>query len=103
MVSAGDSVVKVSVDAHDGPSQAIDRSLKVQISRASETSPAGVQNDGYWGMAVRPNWTYAGSFYAKTDAPVKPETVGFGKPFRITVAGPHDRDHGGHDHADEAE
>jgi alpha-N-arabinofuranosidase len=68
MVSAGDSVVKVSVDAHDGPSQAIDRSLKVQIAKASESSPAGVQNDGYWGMAVRPNWTYTGSFYARTDA-----------------------------------
>lgn len=69
MVSYGESAVKVSVDPHDSPSDTIKRSLKVQAVKATDNAPAGVQNDGYWGMAVRPNWTYAGSFYARTDAP----------------------------------
>jgi hypothetical protein len=28
---------------------------------------AGLLNEGYWGIAVRPNTRYTGSFYAKTD------------------------------------
>src|SRR5206468_3352443 len=75
MVSYGNSAVDISVEPHNGPSAAIERSLKVQVKTASESAPAGVQNDGYWGMAVRPNATYTGSFYAKTDAPGVPITV----------------------------
>lgn len=74
MVSYGDSAADIGVDQHASPSEKIRRSLKVHVSKASDKSPAGVQNDGYWGMAVRPNWTYTGSFYAKADAagaPVK--------------------------------
>ena len=37
------------------------------VTAASESAPAGLQNDGYWGIAVRPNTTYTGSFYAKAD------------------------------------
>jgi alpha-N-arabinofuranosidase len=75
MVSYGNSAVDISVDAHSGPSQAIPRSLKVHVTTASDTAPAGVQNDGFWGMAVRPNTTYTGSFYARSDTPDAPVTV----------------------------
>ena len=51
-----------------GPSAALPRSLKLSVTAATEAGPAGVQNDGYWGIAVRPQTTYTGSFYAKTDA-----------------------------------
>ena len=40
-----------------------------------QAAPAGVENDGYWGIPVRPHTTYTGSFYAKTDAPGIPITV----------------------------
>ena len=75
MVSYGNSAVDLSVDAHSGPSQAIPRSIKVHVTTASDTAPAGVQNNGFWGMAVRPNTTYTGSFYAKSDTPDAPVTV----------------------------
>lgn len=75
MVARGDSAVSLSVDDHSGPSAALPRSLKVTVSAATEASPAGVQNDGYWGMAVRPDTTYTGSFYAKTDGGDLPVTV----------------------------
>ncbi len=69
MVARGDSIVNVSVDDADGPSHAIPRSLRVTVSKADKNDPAGVENDGYWGIPVRPRATYIGSFYAKSDTP----------------------------------
>jgi alpha-L-arabinofuranosidase len=66
-VAQGNSVVNVSLDDHAGPSAALPRSLKVAVTAATDKAPAGVQNDGFWGIAVRPNTTYSGSFYAKAD------------------------------------
>ena len=74
-VARGNSMVDISVDDHSGPSEALPRSMKVSVTAATETAPAGVQNDGYWGIPVRPRTTYAGSFYAKTDGDGAPVTV----------------------------
>jgi alpha-N-arabinofuranosidase len=67
MVAKGNSEVHVSLDETTGPSAALTRSIKVNVVKASEAAPAGVQNDGWWGIPVRPNTTYTGVFYAKTD------------------------------------
>jgi alpha-N-arabinofuranosidase len=75
MVARGSSQVHVSVDETTGPSAALPRSLKVNVTEATPSAPAGVENDGYWGIAVRPHTVYSGSFYAKTDAPGVPVTV----------------------------
>jgi alpha-N-arabinofuranosidase len=74
-VARGASAARVSVDESTGPSAALPRSLKVSVSSASENAPAGLQNDGYWGIAVRPRTTYSGSFYAKADSAGVPVTV----------------------------
>lgn len=74
-VARGDSGVDVSIDTSTGPSSAQTRSLKVTATAATEKAPAGVGNDGYWGIAVRPNTTYNGSFWAKTDQDGIPVTV----------------------------
>jgi alpha-N-arabinofuranosidase len=75
MVARGDSIVNVSADDSSGPSAVLTRSLRVTVSKASEASPAGVENDGYWGIPVRPHTVYSGSFYAMTDSPSIPVTV----------------------------
>ena len=75
MVARGDSIVNVSADDSSGPSAAFTRSLRVTVSKASEGSPAGVENSGYWGIPVRPHTVYSGSFYAKTDSPGIPVTI----------------------------
>ncbi|MGH9600116.1 MAG: alpha-L-arabinofuranosidase C-terminal domain-containing protein, partial [Terracidiphilus sp.] len=75
MVARGDSEANVSVDESTGPSAALPRSLKVSVTSATESAPAGVENDGFWGIAVRPRTVYNGSFYAKTDSPGVPITV----------------------------
>ena len=75
MVARGNSSVNLSLDETTGPSTALTRSLKVSVTSATATAPAGVQNDGWWGIPVRPNTTYSGSFYAKTDSAGVPVTV----------------------------
>jgi len=75
LVARGNSVADVSVDKTTGPSAALPRSFKVSVTSATEAAPAGVQNDGYWGIPVRPLTSYSGSFYAKTDSAGVPITV----------------------------
>jgi alpha-L-arabinofuranosidase len=69
IVTRGDSVANVSIDESSGPSAAVPRSLRVTVSKASASSQAGIENGGYWGIAVRPHTSYSGSFYAATDTP----------------------------------
>src|ERR1700690_4170999 len=75
VVQRGASAAKVAVDENDGPSEALKRSLKLTVTSATEAGPAGLQNDGYWGIVARPRSTYSGSFYAKTDSAGVPVTV----------------------------
>ena len=75
MVVRGDSAEDVSVDTSTGPGAAQPRSLKIAVTAATGAAPAGVENDGYWGIAVRPDTTYTGSFWAKTDSDGVPITV----------------------------
>jgi alpha-N-arabinofuranosidase len=75
LVARGNSVADVSVDQTTGPSAALPRSLKVSVTSATEAAPAGVQNDGFWGIPVRPRTSYSGSFYAKTDSVGVPISV----------------------------
>jgi hypothetical protein len=42
---------------------------------ADASSPAGLLNEGYWGIAVRPNTSYTGSFYNKSSAGVSVNTL----------------------------
>ena len=69
-VTQGDAQASIEVDQKDGPSAALPRSLKLTVKQAGNAEEAGVQNDGYWGIPVRPDTTYQASFYAKADSPV---------------------------------
>ena len=55
----------IAIDKSTGPSEALPISLKLTIEQADDSHRAGLQNEGFWGIAVRPNTTYKGSFYAK--------------------------------------
>ena len=67
LVEKGSSSAKISVDKN-GPSAELNTSARLEVAKADAGSPAGLINEGYWGMAVRPNSRYGGSFYAKSDA-----------------------------------
>ena len=50
-----------SVDRNDPVNPTLPVSLRLELSGKT----AGVANDGYWGIPVRPDTTYSASFYAK--------------------------------------
>ncbi|MGA2350135.1 MAG: alpha-L-arabinofuranosidase C-terminal domain-containing protein [Terracidiphilus sp.] len=76
LVEDGNASAAISVDRQTGPSEVLNRSLRLDVKQADPQNQAGVLNEGYWGMAVRPNTTYKGSFYAKDDsAALGPVTV----------------------------
>src|SRR5689334_19912709 len=70
LVEKGSAAAKISADSKEGPSAALTNSVKIEVTRADANSPAGILNEGYWGIAVRPNTRYAGSFFAKTASDV---------------------------------
>ena len=65
-----------TVDKQTGPSEALQVQPAASSKQADAHNQAGVLNDGWWGMPLRPNTTYKGSFYAKADsADLGPVTV----------------------------
>jgi len=76
LLENGSSAAKISIDKTTGPSDALNYSLRLDVTAATESGAAGVLNTGYWGMGLHPNTTYRGSFYAKEDSDdVGPVTV----------------------------
>jgi alpha-N-arabinofuranosidase len=76
LLENGNAQAKLGVDRATGPSKALTRSLKIEVAKADPENQAGALNVGYWGMAVRPETTYKGSFWAKADAAeIGPVTV----------------------------
>jgi alpha-N-arabinofuranosidase len=67
--NAGDSHASLKWEDTTGPSEttgsdAIQSSVAVTVDAADPSHPAGLRNDGWWGMMLRPQTTYTGSFYA---------------------------------------
>lgn len=68
LVQQGNSSASISLDKSTGPSAALPLSLKLVATQADAADQAGVLNEGYWGMALRPDTTYRGSFFVKADS-----------------------------------
>ena len=67
LVRHGNSQAAMEVDKNSGPSKALPYSLKLTVTAATQGEQAGVVNNGYWGVALKPHATYRGSFYVKPD------------------------------------
>ena len=65
IVRDGDARASMKIDKSTGPSDDLTSSLELTVNRADHADAAGIANSGYWGIPLRPNTTYAGSFYAK--------------------------------------
>ena len=76
LVEKGNAAAKISVDRSTGPSDALKDSLRIEMETADCRDQAGMLNVGWWGMAVKPDTEYKGSFYAKAaDPDIGPVTV----------------------------
>jgi len=58
--------------------QPVNSALPVSLRLDAQTAPAGIANEGYWGIPVQPNTTYHASFFAKA-AP------GFSGPVTVAI------------------
>jgi alpha-N-arabinofuranosidase len=65
LLSGRDSKGSFSLDYDTPFNKAIPVSLKLIVNKPGRRM--GLINNGYWGMAVRPNTTYKGSFYGKAN------------------------------------
>ncbi|MBV8629442.1 MAG: carbohydrate binding domain-containing protein [Silvibacterium sp.] len=68
VVEHGNSQASISPDKTTSPSAALPYSVKLTVTQADPSNPAGLENEGYWGIPVTPNTEYRGSFYAKSDS-----------------------------------
>jgi alpha-N-arabinofuranosidase len=64
----GSARAALTFDGTEGPSAALPGSLLFDIKTADAQNPAGLRNEGYWGMALQPDTTYKGSLYARADS-----------------------------------
>jgi alpha-N-arabinofuranosidase len=74
--NTGEAHATMSFDGENGPSGAVFSSLLLDVSQADSAHPAGLVNDGYWGMNLQPMTTYTGSLYARADAAADANGVG---------------------------
>ena len=77
-VSEGDAKGIIELDKKQPINNALNTCLRLDIEKSGKR--IGVANDGFWGIPVKPNTTYTGSFYAKTTAPDPSLTVGIESP-----------------------
>jgi len=69
----------IALDPGAPLNKALNVSLKLDASRASKDSPAGLANGGYWGIPVHPKEKYHASFYARA-------AEGFRGPLMLAIA-----------------
>ncbi len=67
LVQNGNAIASAQVDHTVGPSAALGYSMKLAVEKADAANSAGILNEGYWGIALRPDTEYRCSFYAKTE------------------------------------
>jgi alpha-L-arabinofuranosidase len=64
----GSSEASIALDPSTPFNEAVNTSLKLVVDKTSTAERAGISNDGFWGIPVRPHTTYKVTFYAKTAA-----------------------------------
>jgi alpha-N-arabinofuranosidase len=68
----------IALDAANPYNDQLTTSLRLTVTTASRQQPAGVENDGYWGIPVQPNTRYRAALIAKAEA-------GFSGPITISI------------------
>jgi alpha-N-arabinofuranosidase len=66
-VSDENSAATITLDSANGLNYALTANLRVQVTKADKNHPAGVANDGYWGIPVHPNTSYRATILANVE------------------------------------
>ena len=78
LVQADGSAATMALDPKEPLNTTIGTSLRLDVTQASTGHAAGITNEGYWGIPVKPDTRYRASFYAKA-AP------GFTGPITVSI------------------
>jgi alpha-N-arabinofuranosidase len=78
IVQGDGAAATMALDRQQPLNTAIPTSLRLDVTQASAGHVAGVANEGYWGIPVKPDTRYRASFYAKA-AP------GFTGPITVSI------------------
>jgi len=68
VVSGPDSRASIALDPANPLNDQLTTSLRLDVFKAAKGSPAGVANDGYWGIPVQPKTTYHATIWVKAPA-----------------------------------
>jgi alpha-N-arabinofuranosidase len=80
VVKGQDAEAAISLDTANCFNDNLKTSLRVTVTRAGRDRPAGVANDGYWGIPVHPHTRYRASLLARAGA-------GFAGPVMVAIVG----------------
>ncbi|HEY1718961.1 MAG TPA: alpha-L-arabinofuranosidase C-terminal domain-containing protein [Verrucomicrobiae bacterium] len=80
VVNDDDSAATIALDPSNSFNDKLTTSLRLTVAKADKKNPAGVANDGYWGIPVQPETTYRASIIAKSDG-------NFSEPVTISIVG----------------
>ena len=80
MIKEGAAAGSMSLDEKTPFNAAVTTTLKLVVDKASSADHAGIANDGFWGIPVKPDTTYKATFYAKAGP-------GFAGPLTLEILG----------------
>lgn len=75
VVKTDRAVASIALDGANPLNHDLNTSLRLDVAAVGANQCAGIANDGYWGIPVKPNTTYRASFYARASADIGPVTV----------------------------
>ena len=78
VVSDDKSAASIALDSANGLNDKLATGLRMNVTQADKKHPAGVANDGYWGIPVQPNTSYHAAIFAKAGA-------GFSGPLTVAI------------------
>lgn len=80
VVTSGTAQASISISSDDPLNEVLTTSLRLQVnSRVANGERVGILNTGYWGIPIRPDYTfYNASFYAKS-------TTNYNGPLTVTI------------------
>ncbi len=78
VVQSDGAAATIALDRSEPLNTTIGTSLRLEVTKASSGHAAGIANEGYWGIPVKPRTRYRASFYAKA-AP------GFDGPIAVSI------------------
>jgi alpha-L-arabinofuranosidase len=68
VVAGEGSAAEIALDSSTPLNGQLTNSLRLTVTKATKDQPAGVANDGYWGIPVQPKTSYRVSLWARGDA-----------------------------------